>query len=160
MDILEERIDLHRGPNGLGFNIRGGIDVPHLKNDHGIFVTKIRDNGTAFEDGRLKEGDKILEVNGLSLRKVTHSEAVQIFVKAGGNVILLVEHNAEIVLKKEMEDKKDTTYHTTNDEDKTSSISILTVIGLSCVVIGGAFLLNRYLKRPESSWASKWLSGE
>lgn len=59
-----------------------------------------------------------------------------------------------------MEDKKDTTYHTTNDEDKTSSISILTVIGLSCVVIGGAFLLNRYLKRPESSWASKWLSGE
>jgi hypothetical protein len=33
---------------------------------------------------------------------------------------------------------------------------------LSFVVIGSAFLLKKYLKRPESwsSWASKWVSGE
>lgn len=64
--------------------------MPHLKNDHGIFVTKIRDNGTAFEDGRLKEGDKILEVSAypssqyrqklLILFTVLH-EFVQINVK-------------------------------------------------------------------------------
>ena len=47
---------------GLGFNIRGGIDIPHINGDTGIFVTKIRENGAAFKDGRLKEGDKILEV--------------------------------------------------------------------------------------------------
>ena len=48
--------------SGLGFNIRGGIDIPHINGDTGIFVTKIRENGAAFKDGRLKEGDKILEV--------------------------------------------------------------------------------------------------
>ena len=47
---------------GLGFNIRGGLDQPHFPNDTGIFVTKIRENGAAAVDGRLKEGDKILEV--------------------------------------------------------------------------------------------------
>ena len=47
---------------GLGFNIRGGFDQPLLPNDDGIFVTKIRDSGAAARDGRLQEGDKIIEV--------------------------------------------------------------------------------------------------
>jgi hypothetical protein len=33
-----------------------------VQEDSGIFVTKIREDGAAFIDGRLKEGDKILEV--------------------------------------------------------------------------------------------------
>lgn len=37
------------------------MDIPHVNGDTGIFVTKIRENGAAFKDGRLKEGDKILE---------------------------------------------------------------------------------------------------
>jgi hypothetical protein len=48
---------------GLGFNIRGGVDNPHIPGDSGIFVTKVRENGAAFVDGRLKEGDKILSVS-------------------------------------------------------------------------------------------------
>jgi len=48
--------------SGLGFNIKGGKDAPYLEEDDGIFVTKIRPEGTAAEDGRLKEGDKIMEV--------------------------------------------------------------------------------------------------
>lgn len=48
---------------GLGFNIRGGVDIPYVQGDSGIFVTKIREDGAAFLDGRLREGDKILEVN-------------------------------------------------------------------------------------------------
>lgn len=47
---------------GLGFNIRGGIDNVHVGNDPGIFVTTIRPNGAAAKDGRLKTGDKILQV--------------------------------------------------------------------------------------------------
>lgn len=47
---------------GLGFNIRGGIDNMHMENDPGIFVTTIKLNGAAAKDGRLKSGDKILEV--------------------------------------------------------------------------------------------------
>ena len=48
--------------SGLGFNIRGGTDIPHFKEDTGIFVTKLKEAGAAFRDKRLKEGDKILEV--------------------------------------------------------------------------------------------------
>lgn len=51
---------------GLGFNIRGGYDMPHIPEDSGIFVTKIRDEGAAAADGRLSEGDKILEVGNSS----------------------------------------------------------------------------------------------
>ena len=40
-------IELHRGDDGLGFNIRGGTDQPYVKEDCGIFVTKIRDSGAA-----------------------------------------------------------------------------------------------------------------
>ena len=47
---------------GLGFNIKGGRDQPHVPRDPGIFVTKIRDDGAAAKDGRLQKGDKILEV--------------------------------------------------------------------------------------------------
>ena len=39
------------------------MDNPHIPGDTGIFVTKIRENGAAFKDGRLKEGDKILAVS-------------------------------------------------------------------------------------------------
>ena len=48
--------------SGLGFNIQGGTDSPYLREDEGIFVVKIREKGAAAKDGRLKEGDKILEV--------------------------------------------------------------------------------------------------
>lgn len=47
---------------GLGFNIKGGVDIPHIEGDPGIFVAKIRERGAACDDGRLQEGDKIVEV--------------------------------------------------------------------------------------------------
>lgn len=85
---------LERGDHGLGFNIRGGVDIPHVPGDTGIFVTRLKEDGAAFKDGRLKEGDKILEVNGKSIEKVTHNEAVQIFITAGNTVRMKVQHGA------------------------------------------------------------------
>jgi len=96
---------LSRGSYGLGFNITGGTDTPHLPNDDGIFVTKIREAASASVDGRLKEGDKILKVNGTSLSKLTHKEAVQIFLEAGETVELQVWHGAETHLIKEYSHK-------------------------------------------------------
>ncbi|CAG2211739.1 OMP25 [Mytilus edulis] len=135
---------LPRGPNGLGFNIRGGIDVPHLKNDHGIFVTKIRDIGTAYEDGRLKEGDKILEVNGEDLRNVSHNEAVQKKLKE----LELLDKELNLKAKEAAENS--------------SSSRIWTALGVSVVVIAGSlFLAKKYNKLPDllniklpSSWSS------
>lgn len=46
-----------------GFNIKGGLDQPVIREDTGIFITNIRPKGAAAKDGTLSPGDRILEVN-------------------------------------------------------------------------------------------------
>lgn len=99
-------ITLHRGETGLGFNIRGGTDIPHFKEDSGIFVTRLKELGAAYRDRRIREGDKILEVNGHDIRSVTHNEAVQIFITAGETVSMKVQHGAEAHILKQLEARK------------------------------------------------------
>lgn len=83
-------IKLKRGPAGLGFNIVGGVDQQYVVNDSGIYVSKIKEDGSAAEDGRLQEGDKILEINGQTLENRTHREVVDLFRTAGDDVELKV----------------------------------------------------------------------
>ncbi|MEQ2236800.1 hypothetical protein ILYODFUR_016368 [Ilyodon furcidens] len=83
-------IKLKRGPTGLGFNIIGGVDQPCRINDNGIYVSKIKGDGAAALDGRLKEQDKILAINGVSLENLTHKQVVGLFLSAGENVELRV----------------------------------------------------------------------
>ncbi|XP_078671781.1 synaptojanin-2-binding protein-like isoform X2 [Branchiostoma floridae x Branchiostoma belcheri] len=90
-----EVIELNRGEAGLGFNIRGGVDMPHVEGDPGIFITKIRDGGAAALDGRLQEGDKVLEINGTCIESVNHQDAVRLFLESGDTVRLKVLPGAE-----------------------------------------------------------------
>ncbi|XP_035684703.1 synaptojanin-2-binding protein-like isoform X1 [Branchiostoma floridae] len=92
-----EVIELNRGEAGksLGFNIRGGVDMPHVEGDPGIFITKIREGGAAALDGRLQEGDKVLEINGTCIESVNHQEAVRLFLESGDIVRLKVLPGAE-----------------------------------------------------------------
>uniref|UniRef100_A0A674AWH5 Synaptojanin-2-binding protein n=1 Tax=Salmo trutta TaxID=8032 RepID=A0A674AWH5_SALTR len=84
-------IKLKRGPQGLGFNIVGGLDQQYVLNDSGIYVAKIKENGAAALDGRLQEGDKILAINGHKLENLSHSAAVELFTSAGEDVQLRVQ---------------------------------------------------------------------
>ncbi|XP_061599191.1 synaptojanin-2-binding protein [Cololabis saira] len=84
-------IKLQRGPAGLGFNIVGGLDQQYVVNDSGIYVSKIKEDGAAALDGRLEEGDKILEINGVKLEKLTHKHVVELFRTAGEDVELRVQ---------------------------------------------------------------------
>ena len=92
LPIIE--IQLERGENGLGFNIKGGTDNPNLEEDSGIFVSQLKETGAAFMDGRLKMGDKIIAVNGIDIQMMAHQEAVNVFMNAGNIVILRVQSGA------------------------------------------------------------------
>eukprot|EP00047_Mylnosiga_fluctuans_P023148 m.132850 g.132850 ORF g.132850 m.132850 type:complete len:1148 (+) comp9493_c0_seq6:118-3561(+) len=74
----EEVLDIRftKGPSGLGFSVAGGTDNPVEENDGAIYVTTIIPGGSAELDGRLRVGDRIIEVNGVNLEAVSHADAV------------------------------------------------------------------------------------
>lgn len=90
------KIRLESGPQGLGFNIVGGRDSPHIPGHSGIFVSIIKSDSPAYNDGKLSVGDLILAVNGIELVNKTHDEAVSIIRSQMGSCVeLLVEIGAE-----------------------------------------------------------------
>jgi len=48
-------------------------------------------------DGRLKVGDRILEINGADATKVSLSEAYDMLAKSDTSVTLLVEYNVSVI---------------------------------------------------------------
>ncbi|XP_014466589.1 multiple PDZ domain protein isoform X11 [Alligator mississippiensis] len=87
---LIETIDLVKPlSGGLGFSVVG------LKSENrgelGIFVQEIQEGSVAHRDGRLKEADQILAINGQALdQTITHQQAISILQKAKDNVQLVV----------------------------------------------------------------------
>ena len=81
---------MHKGPQGLGFNIVGG------EGGEGIFISFILTGGAADLSGELKKGDQILSVNGIDLVQATHEQAADILKNAHGpSVHLIVQHRPE-----------------------------------------------------------------
>uniref|UniRef100_A0A8C9R756 Par-3 family cell polarity regulator alpha, b n=1 Tax=Scleropages formosus TaxID=113540 RepID=A0A8C9R756_SCLFO len=90
-------IQLKKGPEGLGFSITSR-DVP-LAGSAPIFVKNILPRGAAIQDGRLKAGDRLLEVNSVDLSGRTQEQVVGLLraTPMGGTVDL-------VVLRQEQED--------------------------------------------------------
>ncbi|XP_048658907.1 PDZ domain-containing protein 2 isoform X7 [Marmota marmota marmota] len=72
---------------GLGFSIAGGRDC--IRGQMGIFVKTIFPNGSAAEDGRLKEGDEILDVNGIPIKGLAFQEAIHTFKQIRSGLFVL-----------------------------------------------------------------------
>ncbi|CAI5454599.1 unnamed protein product [Caenorhabditis angaria] len=84
-------LELYKGTKGLGFSIAGGVGNENVPGDTDIYVTNIIDEGAADIDGRLRVGDKILEVDNIPLVNVTHEHAVEVLKNTGNRVRLLVQ---------------------------------------------------------------------
>lgn len=91
------RIDLKKGTEGLGFTV-----VTRDSSLHGpgpIMVKSILPRGAAVKDGRLKSGDRILEVNGVDITGRTQEELVAMLrsTKLGETVSLIVGRQEEFL---------------------------------------------------------------
>ncbi|XP_077416034.1 par-3 family cell polarity regulator alpha, b isoform X7 [Vanacampus margaritifer] len=94
-------IQLQKGPEGLGFSITSR-DVP-IGGSAPIYVKNILPRGAAIQDGRLKAGDRLLEVNGIDLNGRTQEEVVSILraTPMGGTVGLLILRQEDTFLPQE-----------------------------------------------------------
>uniref|UniRef100_A0A3P9HVW4 Par-3 family cell polarity regulator alpha, b n=1 Tax=Oryzias latipes TaxID=8090 RepID=A0A3P9HVW4_ORYLA len=95
-------IQLKKGPEGLGFSITSR-DVP-IGGSAPIYVKNILPRGAAIQDGRLKAGDRLLEVNGVDLNGRTQEEVVALLraTPMGGAVGLLVLRQEDAFLPREV----------------------------------------------------------
>ncbi|XP_047555361.1 multiple PDZ domain protein isoform X1 [Lutra lutra] len=74
---------------GLGFSVVGLRS--QNRGELGIFVQEIQEGSVAHRDGRLKETDQILAINGQALdQTITHQQAISILQKAKDNVQLVI----------------------------------------------------------------------
>ncbi|XP_018407825.1 PREDICTED: partitioning defective 3 homolog isoform X2 [Nanorana parkeri] len=100
-------IQLKKGAEGLGFSITSR-DVP-LGGSAPIYVKNILPRGAAIQDGRMKAGDRLLEVNGVDLTGKTQEEVVSLLrsTKMGGAVNLLILRQEEGFHPRELKPEED-----------------------------------------------------
>ncbi|CAH8466054.1 unnamed protein product [Heterobilharzia americana] len=67
-----------------------GSCMSSLANDDGIFVTWVSPDGVIARDGRLKPGDRLLEINGHWLMGVTLDEVLHLFREAQSTLTCVV----------------------------------------------------------------------
>ncbi|XP_043397396.1 partitioning defective 3 homolog isoform X16 [Chelonia mydas] len=100
-------IQLRKGTEGLGFSITSR-DVP-IGGSAPIYVKNILPRGAAIQDGRLKAGDRLTEVNGVDLTGKTQEEAVSLLrsTKMGGTVSLLIFRQEETFHPRELKSEEE-----------------------------------------------------
>ncbi|ESO96699.1 hypothetical protein LOTGIDRAFT_174742 [Lottia gigantea] len=91
---LHELVVIKLPGEKLGMSIKGGLKNypanPSDRNDEGIFISRINDDGAVARDKRLSVGQRILEVNGQSLLGASHQEAVRALRSVGEKMSIMV----------------------------------------------------------------------
>lgn len=89
-------IELTKGTNGLGFSVttRDNPAGGHCP----IYIKNILPKGAAVEDGRLRPGDRLLEVNKAEMTGKSQSEVVSLLrsIPPGGKVRMTVSRQDEV----------------------------------------------------------------
>ena len=87
---------MKRGPGGYGFNLHGERNV-----QAGQTISAV-DDGSEAQKAGLRVGDKVVEVNGVNVEKMSHSDVVKkIKVNDKEVSMLVIDHVTEAYLKQE-----------------------------------------------------------
>ncbi|XP_023678424.1 syntaxin-binding protein 4 isoform X2 [Paramormyrops kingsleyae] len=91
-----QRVEFSDCKNGLGVKIIGGYREL-TGEEYGIYIKRILPCGIAAQDGRLKTGDLILDVNNMGLGGATNERAVEILrmASASNHMSLLIVRDDE-----------------------------------------------------------------
>ena len=96
-------ISLKKGVHGLGFSVttRDNPAGGHCP----IYIKNVLPKGAAVEDGRLKPGDRLLEVDGVPMTGKTQTEVVGILraTQTGATVTIVVSRQQELAEIEERE---------------------------------------------------------
>ncbi|KAM9726573.1 disks large homolog 2-like [Menidia menidia] len=85
---LQIKVSGQRG--SLGISIAGGRgSLPYKDHDEGIFISRVAEWGPSEKAG-IHVGDRLMEVNGLSMQGATHHEAVSALRNAGSCIRMKV----------------------------------------------------------------------
>ncbi|XP_074814986.1 ligand of Numb protein X 2 isoform X2 [Natator depressus] len=108
----EKHITVKKEPHeSLGMTVAGGRGSK--SGELPIFVTSVQPHGCLARDGRIKRGDVLLNINGIDLTNLSHSEAVAM-LKASATSSVVALKTLEVQIAEEQ---------TQNNEEQPSTIS-------------------------------------
>uniref|UniRef100_A0A8C4TRY5 FERM and PDZ domain containing 2 n=1 Tax=Erpetoichthys calabaricus TaxID=27687 RepID=A0A8C4TRY5_ERPCA len=91
-------VELTKIDGSLGISVTGGINTSVRHG--GIYIKAVVPGGAAQQDGRIKKGDRLLEVDGFSLQAVTHKQAVECLKRTGQVGLISYNNVFDITIKK------------------------------------------------------------
>ena len=70
---------LMRDYNGsFGFSISGGKGAdPYIEGDEAVYISKVVEHGPAHRDGKIRVGDKLVQIDGIDVSDAEHTKVVE-----------------------------------------------------------------------------------
>ncbi|XP_037747489.1 ligand of Numb protein X 2 isoform X2 [Chelonia mydas] len=126
----EKHITVKKEPHeSLGMTVAGGRGSK--SGELPIFVTSVQPHGCLARDGRIKRGDVLLNINGIDLTNLSHSEAVAMLkASATSSVVALKTLEVQIAEEQTQSNEEQPSTISENEYDASWSPSWVMWLGL------------------------------